>query len=665
MQAMTTYAVASIDAVLAVARRFPIFPCGADKRPLVSRGFHSASQDEAIIRQWWKEHPSALVAVPTGQVTGFIVIDYDPDKASSATHQWLAEQSNLLLSTRVHNTVRGGKHYIFKTAARYQTGVDLILGGSPRRGIDLRANGGYVIWWPLHISQPPLDTLVAALPAGLIDERKFEANRDMVALPEHSPADWSTDIQRVADAIAFISPDGYERWIKVGMAVHSASGGSDSGFALWHDWSAQGSSYDGIEECRYHWASFGRYAGRSIGLGTLFAAAKGEGWAERKLPPMPVAHEEPTAEEAAPTAVSTRKPIDWEALTDEEPPAREWAIPNWWGIGFLTLLAGPGGVGKTLLAQQMASALAVGAPFLERPIKPLRVLMWAGEDDADELWRRQIQIAKQMRLPLNAFTNFIVESFAARDCTLVDMSFGALHPTSMMDELAAQVADYDADCIILDNVARMYGGDENNRHQVTKFVNMIARACNTRKPTAQMLLAHPAKAGGSEYAGSTAWEAAVRSRWYFGRTTPDAEENAATDINARVLSRRKSNYSGLDEIHMEFCTESGILKPIAYQEKTNVGLHPLRAERIILDALNKLVVQQVCVSDAPRAQNFAIKAMMERGLIERKNEKQLAGMLYKLMESGKIIRQAIGTYANRTPRMGLAVAASAQNTAQP
>ena len=83
-------------AALALARRgMPIFPLAPDldatgrweKRPMVSRGFYSASLDPAQIRGWWARHPHARPAIATGHplpdpVTGeamgrLLVIDVD------------------------------------------------------------------------------------------------------------------------------------------------------------------------------------------------------------------------------------------------------------------------------------------------------------------------------------------------------------------------------------------------------------------------------------------------------------------------------------------------------------------------------------------------------------------------------------------------------------
>lgn len=655
--------IASVEDVVALGARYPLFPCGPDKRPRVKSGFHAATQDAAQLRAWWRQWPDSLVGVPTGQQTGLVVIDYDPDKATSATHGWMAEHTDLLLSTRTHKTGRGGFHYLFASRDRYQTGTDLVLGGSPRRGIDLRANGGYVIWWPAHTGERP-ETPIATLPSGLIDERRFDRDRDLAPLPQASPADWQRDRPRAADALAFLSPNGYDSWIRTGMAIHAASGGSDDGFALWHEWSAQGESYDGIEDCRYHWASFGRHGGRGITLGSVFAAARSAGYvmvsAAPELPPAS-AYEDERIADAEPSieaeAGPERRPLRWRELEEQSVPERQWAIPHWLGIGHVTLIAGPGGVGKSLLAQQLGAALAVGDTFLEAAERPLRVLFWAGEDDADELWRRQVCIASEARRDLRDYAErFVVESYEGRDCSLAELAFGTLAPTRMLRELEEQAADYDADVILLDNVARLYGGSENDRHQVTQFINWVSGACNRHKRTAVGLLGHPAKAAGSEWAGSTAWEAAVRSRWYFGRTLPDVADDDAkeTDPDVRYLARRKSNYSALDTVRMRYDHIRHLLKIDSDAGPVARGLHPLRAETLVVEALTQLVSMGVSTSDEKRNAQFLPRVMVDRKLADPSQIPSLTDALFRLQKAGKVVRKQVGTYANRTPRMGLA-----------
>jgi hypothetical protein len=59
----------------------PVFPCNPDnKRPLTEHGFKDATTDPVRIRSWWREHPSAMIGVPTGPASGIFVVDLDVDE---------------------------------------------------------------------------------------------------------------------------------------------------------------------------------------------------------------------------------------------------------------------------------------------------------------------------------------------------------------------------------------------------------------------------------------------------------------------------------------------------------------------------------------------------------------------------------------------------------
>ena len=670
-----------VEAIVRLAQKMPVFPCRRSaeevvvdgrvrlrkpKSPLTERGFHDATQDADQIRAWWRRWPDALVGVPTGSKTGLVVIDYDTHKADDIAQAWISEHAELLMATRTHGTLSGGRHYLFKVppGQLFTSGVDVTLGERKCRGIDIRAEGGYICWWPAHGAVTTGE--VAALPVGLIDQRKVDT-RPLPPLPKATPEKWARDKVAVTDALAFVDPAAHDGWLKVGMAIHLASGGSEDGFHLWHAWSAGElngdcpASYSGEADCRYRWASFnrdGRAREGMVTLGSVFHMATDAGWS-RTATAEPLTESQSSADGSKPAAAEPapdRHPLDWPALFFKgEPPERQWAIPHWLGIGYVTLLAGPGGVGKSLLAQQIGSSLATGDAFIEKPTRPFKTLMWMGEDDHDELWRRQMQIAGRAGRELTDYSELVIESYAGRNCTLAETVFGAITGTSMLEELAAQVADYDAEVVILDNIARLFGGNENERHHVTTFVNLVAGACNRKRPTAIVLLGHPAKVEGNEWARSTAWEAAVRSRWYFGRTLPDATGEALeTDPDVRYLARRKSNYSALDALQMRMDPVTHILTiPEAPAAARDRVLHPARAEGMIIEALAELVKQGVATSDEKRNQAFLPRVMVERKMAQRTQIPALTDALYRLRTAGRVDRVQVGQYANRTPRMGL------------
>ena len=157
---------AALEDVLALARRVPLFPCRpkaetivengqartySAKSPLTRNGFQDATQDAAQITEWWTRYPDALVGVPTGSRTGLVVIDEDRYKADAASDAWIAEHTNELLAARIHVTARDGRHYVYRQNGQaIASGSGVMLNGVRCEAIDVRGDGGYVIWWPVH-----------------------------------------------------------------------------------------------------------------------------------------------------------------------------------------------------------------------------------------------------------------------------------------------------------------------------------------------------------------------------------------------------------------------------------------------------------------------------------------------------------------------------------
>jgi len=126
---------------LAEEQGLPGFPCGSDKQPLTEHGFKEATTNLEQISDWWTRWPAALLAVPTGAASKLVVVDIDPDGAD-----WYREHANQLGCARVHQT-RRGHHLLYRTPA----GIEIRNSASKiADGVDVRGEGGYVIWWPAH-----------------------------------------------------------------------------------------------------------------------------------------------------------------------------------------------------------------------------------------------------------------------------------------------------------------------------------------------------------------------------------------------------------------------------------------------------------------------------------------------------------------------------------
>lgn len=56
--------------------------------------------------------------------------------------------------------------------------------------------------------------------------------------------------------------------------------------------------------------------------------------------------------------------INFPTWRDRELPDRKWLVPGWLPIGHVATLYGDGGTGKSLLAQQLMTACAIGSCWL-------------------------------------------------------------------------------------------------------------------------------------------------------------------------------------------------------------------------------------------------------------------------------------------------------------
>jgi hypothetical protein len=129
-----------LEAALSYAKRgwavFPLVPRG--KTPLTSNGFKSATTDEAQIKAWWLEHPTANVGIATGAISGLVVLDFDKKHGGVETFNKYIEEE-LDCTYEVH-TGGGGYHLYY-----LHPGFEVRNRAGFRPGMDVRGDGGYVV----------------------------------------------------------------------------------------------------------------------------------------------------------------------------------------------------------------------------------------------------------------------------------------------------------------------------------------------------------------------------------------------------------------------------------------------------------------------------------------------------------------------------------------
>ena len=230
--------------------------------------------------------------------------------------------------------------------------------------------------------------------------------------------------------------------------------------------------------------------------------------------------------------------FDMAKLDGPPPPEREWILKGYIPAGEITLFTGHGGAGKSLASQQLATCVASGTPFLGIDVSQRGVLYVTAEDDEIELHRRQRAIGQRVAgKPIG----LRLASLRGRDGNELAKfgGDGEIERTDTYSLLHDTIVRTGVQLVILDNIAHLFAGNENDRGQVTRFVNVLYSLVRDHGVTI-VLIGHPNKSGDA-YSGSTAWLNAVRSQIDIDRVRePDG---SVPDPDERVLKVGKANYA--------------------------------------------------------------------------------------------------------------------------
>jgi hypothetical protein len=124
----------------------PVFPCNpSNKRPMTPNGFKDASTDSAVIKIWWENNPDAAIGIPTGEISGLVVVDIDDYKEDFDQVAWeaICEKIGGLPETLTQKTGGGGRQYFFQHPGGHVKSKNGFITGA-----DFKADGGYVIVAP-------------------------------------------------------------------------------------------------------------------------------------------------------------------------------------------------------------------------------------------------------------------------------------------------------------------------------------------------------------------------------------------------------------------------------------------------------------------------------------------------------------------------------------
>lgn len=398
----------------------------------------------------------------------------------------------------------------------------------------------------------------------------------------------SVDIAKAEAALAFLPPKDfeqpYEKWLQVGMALHSVSDGL---IQAWTDWSRPMEAFD-EEEILQKWESFSSERAEGIGLGSLVRWAQAYGYrVPRKgnddpSSPPPLSWSELIAvtldaikkgdvdaemelrAEIAGRFKRKDSQIDaalFKLLTMEEAGVEtspdcpdsvdmqrveglDYLIDGFVPQNALTLSYGTKGVGKTTAAMAMAFAVIDGKGFLDRskPTKAGKVLFIASDSGAGPLRNvmQDMGLAEHPALVPGKDQRFFVWAHEASQGHMAwDVGIrGCVR-------LLKFVKEKEIDLVVIDSakaVCAKAGISYMDNDSVTSLLTFMKEVIAVH--TSILLLSHDGTAIGS-HSGAKAWGEVVDQVHQQTKNEGDSTRTW-TVIKSRLKDERQFSY-GLEE----------------------------------------------------------------------------------------------------------------------
>jgi RecA-family ATPase len=317
-------------------------------------------------------------------------------------------------------------------------------------------------------------------------------------------------------------------------------------------------------------------------------------------------------------------------------PDRAWLARDLVPSGTVTLLTGDGGTGKSLVALQLAVAVASGGAWLGRTVATGRAMFMTAEDDPEELHRRLVDVAHAAGLGLADLDALTIRSLAGEDALLatLDSRTGALCASALLRELDDHMAAVAPSLLILDTLDDLFPGNENDRAQARQFIGLL-RGLAIRHECAVLLLAHPSLSGlnsGAGTSGSTGWNNSVRSRLYLERVVQEGYE---ANPDARVLITKKANY-GRTGGEISLTWRDGVFIADAPETGLDRMAGNGKAERVFLSMLSDFAAQGRHVSAQP-GPTYAPSIFAKHPDSEGCTKRALASAMEALLSRGALV----------------------------
>jgi hypothetical protein len=550
----------------------PIFPCLPDgKKPATQNGFKDASADRAVVDAWWRDNPNYNIgAVP--EDFGQAVVDLDAHKDGIAA--WAALDGDKP-DTFTVATPRGGRHLYY--AGSLPGTVDRLA-----PGVDTRGVGTYVLLPPSVVGGKAYavikDGIEAPLPEWISAALRREP-REASPPPDGFEVDQPRNVYRAIQSLNF-QDEAVELQGSDNETIAAANVLGDLGLSCEKAAEVMQKHFKltPVQPDRDEWIAEkvrNAYASRQNEIGCRALQSAEKVFAHVLL-------EWIEDEKAKSEQNAGERPFSAKELAAGTYPRVDYLVDGLVMRAHVNLLYGDGGTGKTILAEHMGVAIAAGVPLFGSTVKQAPVLMILAEDGYGETKARLQGICLSLGqvlgdLPLTLWCE-------PNDPLLAHIDdLGNYTEGPFMPALRRELNKVRGGFVVLDTVSDIAALDETKRLPVNALCKRVLRGLCKEFDVTILVNAHPSKKAmedGSNYAGSTAWNNAVRNRLSLTRI-----KDADRSDPRRVLKVEKANYGAEVALDLHLAADMTFrLGAMAGRSESDIRLAVLET---VVDLLNK------------------------------------------------------------------------------
>ena len=213
-------------------------------------------------------------------------------------------------------------------------------------------------------------------------------------------------------------------------------------------------------------------------------------------------------------AANAMPPIRFRAAGELQVKPIAWLVNGYVEEDALVVMFGPPGEGKSFIALDLSCCIATGFSFHGHAVQQGAVFYIAGEGH-NGIARRLESWAKHNGTSLTGEALFVSEG-----ATDLANATNAVRVAEAVQSLADATGKHPA-LIVIDTLARNFGGDENSATDVGNFVRHVDTHLRHKWNATTLIVHHSGKDGGRGARGSSALKGAADAEYEVGRNADD------------------------------------------------------------------------------------------------------------------------------------------------